>query len=126
MFFLALGDELGGTDTLSQKPQFFKVVGTAANLVTAFAGIVDDFIIQTVTIINLCVHVQGKEFIQSLNITGDRVAVCGDAVGFQMRNDILGFGSVVFVCVFQKILPHQEGFELLAGAFAALVTIGYW
>ena len=31
MLFLAFGDEFRGADTLSQKPQFFKVVGTTKN-----------------------------------------------------------------------------------------------
>ena len=48
-----------------------------------------------------------------------------NAVFPQMFLDGLGAGSVVIVCVFQKILPHQQGFELLAGAFAALVAIWY-
>ena len=126
MFFLALGDEFGGTDTFSQKPQFFKVVGTAANLVTAFAGVVDDFVVQTVTIINFSSRVDGKKLIQSVNVAGDGMAVCGNAVFPQMFLDGLGAGSVVIVCVFQKILPHQQGFELLVGAFAALVAIWYW
>lgn len=126
MFFLALGDEFGGADTLSQKPQFFKVVGTTNNLVAPLAGVVDDFVVQTVTIINFSSRVDGKKLIQSVNVAGDGMAVCGNAVFPQMFLDGLGAGSVVIVCVFQKILPHQQGFELLAGAFAALVAIWYW
>ena len=63
MLFLAFGDEFRGTDTLSQKPQFFKVVGTAANLVAPLAGVVDDFVVQTVTIINFSSRVDGKKLV---------------------------------------------------------------
>ena len=48
----------------------------------------------------------GKKLVQSVNVTGDGVAVCGDAVFSQMLFNCLGACGVVFVCVLQKILPH--------------------
>ena len=80
MFFLAFGDELGGADTFSQKPQFFKVVGAAGDLVAPLAGVVDDFVVQTITIINLGCCVYGKKLVQSVNVAGYGVPICGDAI----------------------------------------------
>ena len=129
MLFLALGNELGSPNALSQKPQFLKIVGAAADLVAVLDCIIFHFIAQKVPFLYLqFVQIEVHFFVQKgkniVNVTLDGVAFGGDTVMGQMFFNVFQPDSVVLIGLFQKDLSHQKRFVFLS-FFLASWLLGF-
>ena len=123
MLFLALGNELGSPNAFSQKPQFLKIIGAAADLVTVLGSIIFDLIAQQISFLYLqFVQIEVHFFVQKgkniVNITLDGMAFGRDAVMGQMFFNVFQPDSVVSVGLFQKDASHQKGFVFLSFSLA--------
>ena len=124
MFFLALGDELGSSDALSQEAKFLKVIGTAADLVAVLGCIVFHFIAKQISFFNLqFIQIEVDFLVQKgenvINVTLDGVPFGSDAVMSQVFLDVLQLKGMVFVRLLQKDVPNQEGLVFLSFPLAS-------
>ena len=50
---------------------------------------------------------------QRINITVNRLALCGNIVGFQVGDDLVGGHGMIFVRVLQQVLHDVDNLQLL-------------